>query len=187
MSPKYTKITVSGKLAVGTTTLAKNLQRILGWKYINAGAIQREYDRQHQIHENKQGAMARSDEHENKIDAMTIKMLEGDENLIYEAWLAGFMAHKMRNVFKVLLICSEDAIRIDRIVNRDSTTVEEAKQWMKQRESENIRKWKQLYGEHDFWDPKYYNLVIDTFSSGQLQTTGLVLDKIGYKGSLDHK
>lgn len=178
---KYHNITVSGLIATGTSTLAKNLEQILGWKYINAGEIQRRYDREHGIHENKQGAASRSDKHEQKIEAMTKKILTEEKNIIYEAWLSGFVAREIEGVFKVLVICSENVIRVDRVVNRDGVSTDEAKQFIKQREEENIAKWKKLYGEYDFWDPKYYNLVIDTYSSGPMETVGKVLDKIGYR------
>jgi len=72
------------------------------------------------------------------------------------------------------------------VVNRENIGVEEAKDWIKQREEENIIKWQRLYGNYDFWHPKYYDLVIDTYSSGQMETVGKVLDKLAYKGNL-HK
>jgi cytidylate kinase len=181
MELKYRNITVSGKVAVGTTTLSKNLKQALGWKHINAGFIQREYDRIHHIHENKQGALSRPDDHEREVDAMTKKMLGDEKNLIYEAWLSGFMAQGIKQILKILVICSEDALRIDRVVNREKVSVDEAKYWIKQREEENIAKWKKLYGNHDFWHPKYYDLVIDTYSVGPMETLGKVLDKLGYK------
>ncbi|MFA5136835.1 MAG: cytidylate kinase family protein [Patescibacteria group bacterium] len=181
MKLKFDNITVSGKIAVGTTTLSKHLQDILGWKHINAGFIQREYDRTHNIDENKQGALSRSDNHEKEIDGMTKEILSTQKGLIYEAWLSGFMAQNIQRVCKVLLICSEEAVRIDRVVNRENITVEEAKNRIKQREMENIAKWKKLYGDYDFWSPHFYDLVIDTYSSGQMETVGKVLDKLGHK------
>lgn len=175
---KYINITLSGKIAAGTTTLAKSLQESLGWKYINTGTIQRDYDKKHNINTNRHGALVRSDEHEREMEAMTKKMLETESNLIYEAWLAGFVAQGIPGILKVLLICSQDAVRIDRIVNRDQLTFEEAKQFIKQREEENEKKWKKLYGNYNFWDPKYFDLVIDTNSSGPMETLGRVLDKL---------
>ncbi|OGK62494.1 hypothetical protein A2334_05660 [Candidatus Roizmanbacteria bacterium RIFOXYB2_FULL_38_10] len=180
MELSYKNITISGKIAVGTTTLAKNLSKIIGWKHVNAGFIQREYDRKNHIHENMQGASARSDEHEKGIEAMTKRLLIEKHHLVYEAWLSGFVARKIPQVLKILVVCSEDAIRVDRVVNRENISVEEAKQWIKQREEENINKWKKLYGDYDFWDRKYYDLVIDTYSSGRLETLGKVLDKLGF-------
>ncbi len=178
---KYRIVTISGKIAVGTTTLTRNLQKILGWKHVNVGAIQREFDRKQGINENKQGAASRSDAHEKAIDAATIEMLKKESNIIYEAWLSGFMARGIDGVLKVLVTCSHDDIRIDRVANRDSLSIDEAKIWMRQREEENIRKWKKLYGDHDFWDKKYYDLVIDTYNSGPMETMGKVLDRLGKK------
>lgn len=183
--PKYRLITISGKIAVGTTTLTKNLVNTLDWKHINIGAVQREYDQKLRLHENKNGAMLRTDDHEKEIDAMTEKIFKTEKKIIYEAWLAGFFARSYQDILKVLLICSHDDIRVDRVANRDNITVEQAKHWIKQREEENIKKWKKLYGNYDFWDPKYFDLVINTYKSGQLETVGKVLDEIGYKGNLN--
>lgn len=180
---RYHSITVSGKIAVGTSTLSTHLKQVLGWKYINAGEIQRAYDRQHHIHESRQGALSRSDSHEREIEAMTKRMLLEEKHIIYEAWLAGFMAQKITGILNVLLICSEDSVRIDRVVNRENISVEEAKISIKNREHENIVKWEKLYGNYDFWNPRYYNLIIDTYKSGPMETLGKTLDTLGYKGS----
>lgn len=180
-NPKYRLITVSGKIAVGTTTLTKNLINALEWKHINIGAIQRKYDRQNKLHENKMGALSRSDEHEKEIDSITQEMLKTEKKIIYEGWLTGFFARNHKDVLKVLLVCSHDDIRVDRVANRDKVTVEEAKRWIKKREGENIDKWKRLYGDYEFWDPKYFNLVIDTYKTGPLETLKKVLEKIGYE------
>lgn len=179
-NPKYRLITVSGKIAVGTTTLTKNLVGSIGWKHINIGAIQREHDRKQKFKENEVGALSRTDDHEKKIDMITEQLLKTEKEIIYEGWLTGFFARPYQDILKVLLICSHDDIRVDRVANRESVTVEEAKNWIKQRESENINKWKRLYGNHDFWNPKYFDLVIDTYKTGPLETLEQVLDKIGY-------
>jgi predicted cytidylate kinase len=177
--PKYRLITISGKIAVGTTTLTKNLRNVLDWKHINIGLIQRQFDKKNKIHENKQGALSRTDNHEREIDSMTEEMLKTKKEIIYEAWLAGFFAKNHKDILKVLLICSHDDIRVDRVANRDNITVKEAKDWIKQREEENISKWKRLYGNYDFWDYKYFDLVIDTYKTGPMETVGKVLDKLG--------
>lgn len=177
---KYRLITISGKIAVGTTTLTRNLVNSLGWKHINIGAIQREYDRKHKLHENKVGALYRTDKHEKEIDTMTEQILKNGKEIIYEAWLSGFFARSYQDVLKVLLICSHNDIRVDRVANRENVSVDEAKNWIKQRESENTEKWKRLYGKYNFWGHKYFDLVIDTYKTGPLETLGKVLDTIGY-------
>ncbi len=186
LTEAYRVITISGKVATGTSTLAKNLTEALGWRYVNVGEIQRKYDRCHKIHENQQGATSRSDDHEQSIDDMTKKMLQTKKRIIYEAWLAGFMAQGIDKVLKILVTCSHDEVRIDRVVNRENVTIIQAKQWIKQREEENLKKWQKLYGPYNFWDPKYYDLVIDTYSSGPMETVGKVLDRLKFKSKL-HK
>lgn len=174
----YTNIVISGKYATGTTTLSKNLAQSIGWKHINVGDIQRKYDREHNINENLQGALSRPDDHEKEIEEMTKKILSTEKNLIYEAWLAGFISKSIPNVLKVLLFCSNEGVRIDRVVNRDRLSVDEAKKYIKQREDENITKWKKLYGDNDFWDEKHFDIVVDTYSSGPMETLGKVLDAL---------
>ncbi len=178
---KYRNITISGKVAVGTTTLAKNLQHILGWKYINTGALQRKWDRKRGVNENEHGALLRPDDHERKMEELAHKTLIEENKVIYEAWLAGFVAQDIAGILKLLLICSNDAVRIDRVMNRDEVTADEAKRFIRTREDENIVKWHKIYGKHDFWNPKYYDLVIDTYSKGAMETLGVVLDKLGYR------
>ena len=177
---KFCNIAISGRIATGTSTLAKNLEKMLGWKRINVGDIQREFDRKRGMDEHFSGSDTRDDQWERDLEAMTKKKLTEEEHLIYEAWLAGFIARDIKNVLKVLLVC-DDALRIDRLVNRDNMTVEEAKKQIESREKGNITKWKALYGDYDFWNPTYFDLVIDTYSSGPHETVGKVLDKLGYK------
>ncbi len=177
----YRAITISGKIAVGTTTLAKGLRDTLGWEYFNTGAMQREYDRLHNRNENAVGALSRGDDREREMEALTKKILTEKENIIYEAWLSGYVAQGIERVLKVLVICSEYGVRVDRVVNREKITVEEAKAWMKSREEENIPTWHRLYGEQDFWDPKMFDVVVDTYKTGPMESLGIVLDKLGYK------
>jgi predicted cytidylate kinase len=176
---KYKNVTVSGKVATGTSTLATNLADTLGWERINAGDIQREFDRKRGEDERFAGSDTRTDDRERHMEDMAKEKLSSEENLIYEAWLSGFVARDISKTLKVLLVC-DDALRIDRLVNRDNVSIVDAKRQISERENGNIKKWKKLYGNYDFWDPKYYDLVIDTYSSGPHETLGKVLDKLGY-------
>lgn len=178
---KYRSIAVSGKIATGTSTLCKNLKNILGWKYINAGEIQREYDRAHNRIEYEHGSMMRSDDHEREIEKMTLDMLRSEPHLIYEAWLASYVARQMEDILRVLVVCSSDAVRIDRVAFRDKLTIDEAKKYIKQRETENLEKWQALYGNVDFWDRQYFHVIVDTYESGPNETVGKVLDALGWK------
>src|SRR3990167_2144420 len=104
---KYKNITISGKIAVGTSTLSKHLKQILNWEYINTGELQRQYDRKHHVPENQRGAVTRPDNHEREMEAMAQKILSQKEHIIYEAWLSGFVSREIKGVLKVLVVCSD--------------------------------------------------------------------------------
>ncbi|MEK7633696.1 MAG: cytidylate kinase family protein [Patescibacteria group bacterium] len=179
MSLKFDNITISGGISTGKNTLLDNLKPYLepcGWNFISGGQILRDFAKEYI---QPLASLADKKTH-NMIDDRTIKFLENGHYAI-EAWLAGFFAKKMKNTLRVLLVCKDDALRIDRVVNRDKVSVETAKKYIKEREETNFREWRKYYGNYDFFDPKYYQLVINTYTSGPLETLGKVLDKLGFR------
>lgn len=182
MNLKFDNLTISGGVAVGKSTLINNLIPYLepyGWKFKSIGEIHRKF-----LKDNVMPEAARvSDDFDRKIEAEIERTLRMEENWIVQSWLAGFDARHLKNTLRVLLVCHEESLRIDRVANRDKVTVEQAKIFIRQREDGNLEKYRRLYGKHNFWDPKYYHLVIDTYSSGQLETVGKVLDKLGYNNN----
>ncbi|MCS7093356.1 MAG: cytidylate kinase family protein [Patescibacteria group bacterium] len=178
----WENITISGGVATGKNTLLKNLRPYLeplGWKFASGGIILRDY-----LKEYKHPLASQADEKIHRyIDKRTISLLK-EGHYVIESWLAGFMARNFSNTLRVFLICSNPALKIDRVVNRDKVSIAEAKGMIKEREIDNLKTWRKIYGDYDFFDPKYYHLVIDTYSSGPLETVGKVLDRLGYKHGL---
>lgn len=186
MKFKYRNIAISGRPGAGRSTLFNNLKTILeplGWNFFSGGEFSRQYAIEHGLFDRKNQhhhtANLYSDEIDLKIDIEMKKKLEQEDNYVVESWIAGFNMRKVQGVLKVLLVC-DDALRIDRIVNRDNLAVEDAKNHLRLREVTNLKKWKRMYGVNDFWDQKHYDLVIDTYSNGRMETLGKVLDKLGY-------
>lgn len=175
---KYKNITISGGVATGKNTLLNNLKPFLeplGWRFTSGGQILRDYLKEY-VHPIASRA---STEIHHQIDERTKKLLN-EGHWVIESWLAGFMAKDREDTLRVLLTCSENALRIDRVVNRDKVTVALAKKLIKEREDENFKTWKKIYGNYDFFNPKIYHIIIDTFSSGPFETVGKVLDALGY-------
>lgn len=179
MHLKYDNITISGGVAVGTTTLMENLKPYLkpqGWKFTSTGAIIRKYMKENIM----PIASLVSDEYDRAIEKKALGVLKDEKHWVIEAWLAGFVARDLPKTFRILLTCSHDVLRVDRVVNRDQVDIADAKKFIKEREEDNFLKWKKIYGDYNFFDSKYYSIVIDTYSSGQLETVGKVLDAMGY-------
>lgn len=178
VSPQWRNITISGRAASGATTLSKALAQKLGWQLINGGEIYRQYALKNGIPLAETHKSA--DEYHLQLDNFIKEKLKTEQNLIIESWLSGFDAQGINGVFKIFIICSDDSVRVDRLVNRDKMTIEEAKQHLKIREEENLNKWEKLYHTRDFWNPALYDLVIDTYKNGPTETLEIALKAIGY-------
>lgn len=188
MNLKFDSITISGGVAVGTSTLLNNLVPYLkpyGWKFFSGGEFMRNYavkkgffPKNSKVHHK---ATVYSDDFDKQVDYGMRERLKKEKHLVLESWLSGFMARDLKNVLRVLLVCGDEALRIDRVANRDNVSVEEAKNYIKDREEENFKKWRRLYGDYNFFNPKYYQVVIDTYTSGPMESLGKVLDKLGFR------
>lgn len=169
---KYKNITVSGLICAGATTLSRLLAENLRWQRFSVGEFFRDWCEKNNLP--LEETLKRPEKLEKQIDSRVKERLEKEENLIIEGKLAGFMAQGIPQVLKVLLLC-EDLLRLERLVNRENITLAEAKKKLRQREEENLKAWSKIYGTSDFWNPKYYDLVINTSSHDPTETLNLVL------------
>ncbi|MBI5619759.1 cytidylate kinase family protein [Candidatus Gottesmanbacteria bacterium] len=184
---KYSSIAISGRPGAGRSTLLGNLRPYLeplGWEFFSGGEWARKFAIERGAHRSDDPkhhkATDYGDEIDHKIDAeMRQKLSDPNVHIVVESWIAGWNMRGLAHVLKVLLMCDE-ALRIDRIVNRDNLTVEEAKHHLQEREEANLAKWKRMYAISDFWDPKHYDLIINTYSHGPKETRELVLQALGY-------
>ncbi len=204
---KFRNITISGLPGSGSTTLLNLLRehpmfKFQGWTGFSGGEFMRSYaaekgllDEQGQLHHT---AEAYGDDFDREVDMGMRTKLQNQEKWIIESWLSGFMAQGVPSVFKILLKCSNTAVKVDRIVNRDSVSPDEAIANMNRRYKINQAKWRRMYKNEwqewvvstgirkaidqiDFWHPDLYDLVIDTYSTNQKETLNLVLDAIEEK------
>jgi CMP/dCMP kinase len=176
---KFRNIAISGNAASGATTLSRFLAEKLGWRLINGGEIVREYVKKNGIPLEK--TTQTSDGYHRQLDDFIKKKLRDETSLVIESWLAGYDAQGIDGVYKIYVTCPDDAIRIDRLVNREHMTVEEAKNHLLVRETENVKKWEKVYGTRDFWNSKYFDLIIDTYENGPTETLKKALQAIGYQ------
>jgi cytidylate kinase len=199
---KYKNITISGLPGSGSTTLLALLKDELkfeGWTGFSGGEFMRQYAVEKGLYDDTQkihhDAEAYGDEFDRQVDLDVRRKLKSQKKWIIESWLSGFLAQGLKGVLKVLVNCSQDSVRVDRIVNRDKVSVEEAKTHINRRYQTNLAKWSRLYNKEwqewvvaagkaspdeaiDFWKPELYDLVIDTYSNNQQQTLNKVLDAI---------
>lgn len=196
---KYKNITISGLPGAGSTTLGKHLAKHLGFHYHSGGDFMRKYAIDNGYFDPKQSvhhaATAYPDDFDRKVDYQMRDNLFNKHGYVYESWLSGFLSQGAPDTLKILVFCSDDAVRVDRIANRDDISIPEAKEHIFAREQKNLEKWIKMYSsewndwvvkaktmtERDpiyFWDPKLYDLAIDTFRLGKEETLEKALEVI---------
>lgn len=183
-------ITISGRIASGSTTLAKKLAHHLSWRHIEGGEIFWEAVRKKMDLAEKDTNL-RPDKEDELFDAQLKKILQEDSDIVLETKLAGFNAQGIPGIFKILVLCTDNAgadqtqIRIDRLVNREHMSMNSAKEEVLSREKNDIEKWRRLYAPNDpswtYWDEKYYDLVVNTYSHDQDEALQLVLNALEKK------
>lgn len=173
--PKIKNITVSGRIGSGATTLAKKLSEYLEWEMLDGGKIMRKV--QSDIGAGVEETSKRPDHFDLEYEEKIKNILSLDSHHIIQSHLAGYDAQGIDGVFKILVITEDENgedkmdIRIDRLVNRDGTSIEQAKYEIKERDKQNLEKFRRLYANNDpnwvYWDKKYYDLVVNTYKLNQ--------------------
>lgn len=157
----YNKITISGLICTGKTSLFWGLQERLIWPTFSASQFFRDYSRIHNLSLEK--AEEQSEVLTKRIDSRMAQMLNSSGNIIMEGWMAGIMANELPDVLRVLLTCKNE-VRINRFAIRGKMTEKEAAHHIQEREKNLFKVLKKIYKRCDFVDTKNYNFVVDTTS-----------------------
>jgi cytidylate kinase len=187
--PGIKNITISGRIGAGATTLASRLSEKLGWDLLEGGDL---FEKIHkELGVSQLDVLARPDSFDLAYEARIKEILKTKIHSIIQSHLAGFDAEGIEGVFKILVICRDEEgddkadIRIDRLMNRDGISIEDAKHEIFVREKRNLEKFRKLYANNDedwvYWDTKYYDLVVNTYSHNKEEALEFVLEGIGYK------
>lgn len=153
------KITISGKICTGKSTLLKSLQEELKWPVFMTGQLFREYVKKNKL--NLEHVEEQNDDLTKKIDFRVRDMLKLPGNLIVDGWMSGIMANNFPNILKILLTC-DDNIRYQRFADREKISLDEARIRVDERQNNWLNKLKKIYKRDDFMEPKNYDLIIDT-------------------------
>ena len=171
----FSKITISGKICTGKSSVFRELLKKLQWPTFSTGAYFRDYAKTHKLILNT--AEEQSEILTRKVDDMVKKKLKAPGNLLLDAWLGGVLAEGIEDVLKVLLIADNDT-RFKRFAIRENISYDEAKKEVILRDSSWFEKVKNIYKRTDFFDKKNYSLVIDTSSQTVNDIVSLILKRL---------
>lgn len=180
MNTQYKNIAISGRVAVGSTTLMRYLRPKLepeGFTFMSTGTMMREImAEQGKVDLHNPIAEILSEETHIQAEKRVQNMLGSGGTYVIEGWLAGFTARDIDHTLKVLVILPDIDERVKRFMAREKVSAERAKAYIEQREADNEAFWKKVYGDYDFWDPTYFDLVIDTTHVGKEEARDRVLE-----------
>lgn len=170
---KYRSIVLSGPVASGTTTAAKALSQKLNLEYYSAGDFFRKYMSDHNIPLPQKEKIP--DEVEREVDQKLTNLLASSKGIIVDGLYAGYFARNMAHVLKVLLTADEKT-RIQRALERNHTH-QETTQDVKTRDRAHDLKFRKLYAEENFLDPKFFDLVIDNTNTDHDEVVEKIINR----------
>ena len=196
---KYRNIVISGLPGAGSTTLGRQIAERLGWKYFSGGEWMRAYAITHHLFDGSQkihhDQSIINDDIDRQMDYGMREHIATQNSCVYDSWLCGVLAQGAPDVLKVLMVCSDDAVRVDRLANRDQLTISQAKKHIFDREKKNVDKWARMYAKEwqewvvapgtvpkdkptYFWYPEMYDMVVDTFKNSKEEAFQVVWNEV---------
>lgn len=174
---KFNKITISGKICTGKTTLLYDLKKKLGWPTFLTGKYFRKYIKKESLTLEK--VEEQNEKLTKEVDFKVRDLLHKKGHIIVDGWMSGLMANHLSDVLKILLIC-QDKIRYKRFAKREKISFNEAKKRVEERQNNWFQKIEKIHhiNLNDFSDPKNYDLIIDTSRITSLETLIQVLNKL---------
>ncbi len=165
-------ITISGLHGTGKTTQAKFLAKRFGLRYVSAGEIMRKMAEERGVSLEEFSRMAEGDSAIDKqIDERMISEAEKG-NVVLDGRLTAWMAGERADI-RILLTAPLN-IRVKRIAERESKSIEEALKDTVTREESEKKRFMDIYGI-DVDDCSMFDVVVNT-SLWDEKTVGKVLE-----------
>lgn len=153
----YRSIVISGQIASGTTTAAKTISQKYNLEFHYAGDFFRNYMKAHGIPLHDKSKIP--DDLDQKIDRELTNLAASEKGVIIDGHYIGYFTRNMSHVLRVLLTCDEEE-RVKRASNRDQQ--KETAEDIKKRLAGLDAKFRKLYANENYLDPKFFDITIDT-------------------------
>ncbi len=176
------KITISGDLGSGKTTVAKLLAERLSYKYLSTGAIQRQIAGDLGLTTLELNLLSeRQTEIDDRIDGHTRQIGESDYDYVVDSRLAW---HFIPDSLKVFIVVDEEiaAQRISGDLSRGPSEErlgpEQMLEKIRARRASEKRRFLEKYGI-DYRDLNHFDLVVDSSHATVEEVTQTVLSRAG--------
>jgi len=168
----FKNIAISGRIAVGSSSLAKALSLRLKWQLRDASQIFRDIS-MHSGFDLEKDPQKYGVEIDLAVDTETRDILM-TKQVVVVSKLAGFLSRDIGNSLRILVSCPIEE-RVNRYAKDRGYSIIKSSQLIESREKSDQEKWEKLYGKHDFFDSKIFHLVIDSGKLNVEEEIDLVL------------
>ena len=172
---KYKSIVISGQIASGTSTAAQNVAKQLGLEYKSAGDFFRKYVIAHNIPLYDKEQIP--DDVEREVDGRLTEIAKQGGHVIDAHYIA-FFTRTDPEILRVLLLCTNEQ-RYKRAQEREHTHTETVEE-IKKREQGLDKKFRKLYANENYLNPKFFDLVVDTTNTSQEEVAQKIIER--FKG-----
>ncbi len=177
-------ITICGVLGSGKSTAAKRVANALGYPHFSGGDFMRDMARERGITLAEFSVMAESDpEIDKEIDRRQKDYMQTHDKFVIDSRLGWFWASESFKVFLTLdLDTAAERVYGDlqaKIRNDEMKTVESldaVRDRLSERFESERKRYQEYYGIENHFDPKHFDLVIDTKVNNADAVEKLILD-----------
>jgi cytidylate kinase len=170
-------IIFSGLAGVGTTTLSKDVARMLGRERFTAGPYFRNKGAELGIA--LEDTLKFPREFHREVDEIMYGHMMSGQKVVIEGWFQGVNAFLRKVESDRIYVACLDKTRFSRIAPRDNVTKNQARKINLEREAQNMQMFDEIYGVNDFTDPKYYTLRLCSERMNQKELAIHTLARLG--------
>lgn len=172
------RITISGPIGSGKTTVCNLLAKRLGYRMVISGSIFRDMAKEHDLSLAEFGALCERDmRHDRLLDERMVDIAQESPDIILEGRLVAHMLKKHGIPALKFFLTADLETRAKRVVEREGKPLDVALLEMKERESSEAARYQSYYGIN-IRSVDVYDVVIDTADRTPEQIVDLMVEKV---------
>jgi predicted cytidylate kinase len=172
------RITISGPIGSGKTTVCNLLSKRLSYRSVVSGNIFREMAKEHKMTLAEFGALCERDmRYDRMLDERMVEVARDNPDIILEGRLVAYMLKKNDILALKFFLTADLETRARRVVEREGQQLQVALQEMKDREESEAVRYLSYYGINIKSDD-VYDVVIDTADKTPEQIVDIMVEKV---------
>ncbi len=172
------RITISGPIGSGKTTVCDLLAKRLGYHSVVSGKIFRDMAKEHKMSLAEFGELCERDmRYDRLLDERMVEIARDNPNVILEGRLVAHMLEKNGIPALKFFLTADLEIRAKRVVEREGSPLDVALKEMKEREESEAVRYRSYYGI-DIKGVDVYDVVVDTGDKSPEQIVDLMVEKV---------